>query len=94
MVSKQEEDHEELGLMISRIGQNWEITVNWKELQRIGQIGTSGLVNLLLKKKTQEEEEEEEVLIGSARGQGVQLFDEKSASPDKILATPMREGGR
>ena len=59
MVSKQEEDHEELGLMISRIGQNWEITVNWKELQRIGQFGTPWLVNLLLKKKTQEEEEEE-----------------------------------
>ena len=36
MVSKQAEDHEELGLVISRTGQNWEITVNWKELQRIG----------------------------------------------------------
>ena len=42
--------------MISRIGQNWEITVNWKELQRIGQFGTPWLVNLLLKKKTQEED--------------------------------------
>ena len=30
-------------------------TVNWKELQRIGQFGTPWLVNLLLKKKTQEE---------------------------------------
>ena len=55
VVSKQEEDHEELGLMISRIGQNWEITVNWKELQRTGQFGTPWLVNLLLKNKTQEE---------------------------------------
>ena len=52
MVSKQEEDHEELGLMISRIGHNWESTVNWKELQRTGQFGTPWLVNLLLKKKT------------------------------------------
>ena len=56
MVSKQEEDHKELGLMISRIGHNWEITVNWKELQKTGQFGTPWLVNLLLKKKTQEEE--------------------------------------
>jgi len=58
VVSKQEEDHEELGLMISRIGHNWEITVNWKELQRTRQFGTPWLVNLLLKKKTQEEEED------------------------------------
>ena len=62
MVSKQEEDHEELGQMISRIGHNWEITVNWKELQRTEQFETPWLVNLLLKKKTQEEEEEDEVM--------------------------------
>ena len=30
---------------------NWEITVNWKELQRTGQFGMPWLVNLLLKKK-------------------------------------------
>ena len=37
---------------------HWEVTVNWKELQKTGQFGTPWLVNLLLKKKTQEEDED------------------------------------
>jgi len=49
--------------------------VNWKELQRIGQFGTSWLVNHLHKKKTQEEEEE--VLNDSAASLKQSISDNK-----------------